>query len=101
VAYRCARRRPPLPSGRVPDPWTPITPRLPVTYADALALSAAGFDSTTIATRLDVPVESIATLLHIATAKLRSLHDADGAKVRQPVTSDATPHTNTTRPTTA
>ncbi len=55
----------------------PLTPRLPETYVDALALAAAGCNDELIARRLAVPVESIATLLEIARAKVRAIVDDD------------------------
>ncbi len=59
------------------DAVVPFTPRLPVAYAEALAMSGAGIDRDTMASRLAIPVESLNTLLRIATAKLHALLDAD------------------------
>jgi hypothetical protein len=54
-----------------------VTPRLPVDYADALALAGAGIDADTIARRLAIPIEALAPLLQIAAAKLRALLEGD------------------------
>lgn len=45
---------------------------LPDAHAQALLLRAAGADDATIAAALDVPIESVPTLLAVADAKLAS-----------------------------
>lgn len=47
--------------------------QLPVAYATALRLRAAGIEPSGIAARLDVPAEAVGPLLAIADAKLARL----------------------------
>jgi len=47
--------------------------RLPVVYAVALELDAAGVDRAVIAQRLEVPVESVGHLLAVGRTKLEAL----------------------------
>lgn len=61
----------PLPASPPPASADPdALARLPVPYAEALRLARAGFDPRTIAERLGVPIESLATLFTLAEAKL-------------------------------
>ena len=74
-----ADRREPSPRS---SPADALTPRLPVMYADALALADAGFGAETIAQRLAVPTESVPALLEIARAKVCTIVDHDDAHGR-------------------
>lgn len=53
------------------------TGRLPTTYAAALRLREIGSTTEEIAAALDVPPESVDTLLRLAEAKLATLRSAD------------------------
>jgi DNA-directed RNA polymerase specialized sigma24 family protein len=46
---------------------------LPAKYAEALRMRARGLTGTEIAARLDVPLDSVDTLLHLAEAKLAAV----------------------------
>lgn len=63
-----------------PPPRPSLLDRLPDAHAQALLLRAAGAGDATIAEALDVPVESVPTLLAVAEAKLSSAtNDAEEA----------------------
>jgi hypothetical protein len=62
---------------------TALTPQLPVTHADALALDGAGYSADVIAARVGVPVEAVPTLLEIARAKVRGLVSSQPCEGRQ------------------
>lgn len=55
--------------------WEDRLAHLPETYAEALRLRSRGLPDAEIAARLDVPVESLGTLIGLAEAKLARLQD--------------------------
>lgn len=51
--------------------------KLPAKYAEALRMRARGLTGAEIATQLDVPLDSVDTLLQLAEAKLVALRQLD------------------------
>jgi len=58
--------------------------RLPATYETALRLRNAGLDDAGVASKLQIPLEAVGPLIHLAEAKLARLIAASEQATREP-----------------